>query len=1443
MNMEFLSNWRRALVWPAVLLVSFTYRFETRANPTGGTVTQGQATINSQGSTLNINQSSAGAWINWQTFNVGQGETVNFNQPSASSVTWNQINDPNPSQILGSINANGYVVLQNSSGFVVGGQASLNVHGLVMTTASTPAINLGGTGPWSFDAPPPTAKIVNYGQINITGGGSAYLIANDIENNGTISAPGGKIGLYAGEQVLLSMTPDGRSLSAKATIPEGLVDNNGNLIANGGSISLQAQVVNQNGLIQANSAQNVNGTIELVGGDSVNLGANSTISAQGDSQGVSSGGSVSIQGGNTFSDQVGSTINVSGGAQGGNGGQVEMSAPVMGAIYSLINGQALDGFTGGAMTIDPNYIWLALGTTDSQAPPGFTIMSVGSFTGMASISLTAVDDIVLNTVWTLPANLSLFAGNYIDLENNSGIKGGNFTINLNAGTTFAGTTVPASGSDGIYLIGNAYIQSQTGNINLLAANEVTVNSGSITTTAGGNIDVTAEFGNVNTGTSGYGFTYNKTAPYTTVSPQLGGISTADGGNVDINAGGNVISFSATTVAPATLSGQGDPDPGTGCFGGTAAGNLTINAGGSVTGCYVVMDGQGTINARNIGTSANNVALSLATGGWTLNALNSIYLQEVRNPNGLFNITTVSSVSTSPSAASHLFNYSPNASLTLDAGNAVYLTGFGLSRMTEAGVPMLLPPVVNITAGPGGVVLNTPNAFDSSGNAVTLSDDDITLFPSIYQSLEITTTGGGWLSSGNAGGTDATLLMSDSGLTQWINPVTSGSTFEPFGENDHAGSPPELNNPNPVTIDLSGSQLVNGTPIYAGMENVILQTDKATDINIAGDMIGCSFYGENLHSGDTTSITVGGQIFNAGTFTSVTLADAFPTLPADDTPLVSELSLLLPNGGASLNSWYLPLILAIPDGSLDLTKNGTSLNAMLGIMASALGTEFAGLPYNSLAYNPNTRTLTAIGSLPANLVAALESPTLTFVRFDANGFPVLNGNDAVTDTINWVPANSANYNLISTLSAESQQSVALGSLNGAYVVGGPGQFNITAGSINLGNAEGILSVGDADENLSGRDYSFLAPYTTSAANIDVTADYLEMPASTIACLANGGSITVTASGQIPGSALNANGIGVSMDLGSQELEGFEAEIMNTTHIGLGIYTTGGGNVNLTAQGTINVDSSRVATFDGGNIDIVSKMGDLNAGNGSTGTIPVNYFDPNFAGANNPLEQVPANGIIAATLTGGSIIPPGAVLLPGNITIYTPEGSVYASAGGISQIAYNETLSASSGSATINLHAGSPGYIGNLNLGESGVIGINVDAYASGDINGLIFAEGNANINTAGSFTGTVFSGGSTSISSGGAISGTIVAVGGLSTSGGGNLSASVFSGSVNGGAGTLATTAVASSSSTSAASQTSAQGQQQIASNSGDDDKKKNKKKDMLRTIGRVTILLGSAMTK
>ncbi len=116
------STGRLSSFYVILLLAGLTGQLPLSANPTVPAVTQGAASVTGSGtSQLTVNQSTPFAFINWNSFNINAGETTTFQQPSASSVTWNQINDTSASAINGTLNANGYLVLQNPNGFSVGG--------------------------------------------------------------------------------------------------------------------------------------------------------------------------------------------------------------------------------------------------------------------------------------------------------------------------------------------------------------------------------------------------------------------------------------------------------------------------------------------------------------------------------------------------------------------------------------------------------------------------------------------------------------------------------------------------------------------------------------------------------------------------------------------------------------------------------------------------------------------------------------------------------------------------------------------------------------------------------------------------------------------------------------------------------------------------------------------------------------------------------------------------------------------------------------------------------------------------------------------------------------------------------------------------------------------------------------------------------------------------
>ena len=1392
------SRWLRPTAAVGVLLLANCEVPLVVANPVGATVTQGSATLTTQGSHLTIRTSNLSA-INWQSFNIGLGETTTFVQPSSSSIVWNQIHDANPSQILGSLSANGYIILQNQAGFFVGGQASITAQGVILTTAPIPTPNLASGGPWDFNTPPPSVGIVNYGQIATGKGGSVYLIAHDIDNEGTITAPQGQIGLYAGKDVLLSERPDGRGLSAKVTLPAGSVDNEGKLIADAGTIAIHAQVVNQGGLVEANSVRDVNGTIELVASDAINLGPNSVISAKGDAQGTSPGGSILIKSDHQFTDQAGSAINISGGAQGGNGGQAEISAAQMTAIKSRIDGRAAPGFLGGQLLIDPDNIYLTdsgspfptSGTVNATDPPlsDTLVLDVTSIAvGLSQIKLQAVHDIELATVWTLPdstdpaASLTLQAGRNITLDDGSGIVAGrNWSVNLIAGTELTSAANRQPGMDRIFLQGMAFIQTQNGSIHLTSGSDVFIDDGvsdpnslpaydssalvgnGITTAAGGSISVTSVYGDVNTGGNPYAYSYHRSAPFYTVSTDpgaLGGISTAAGGDVTITAAGNV-----TSLMPPRGS---TSDGGSGCF-GPEPGKVTVTARGSVYGHFVEANGSGVITAgQNAGATdaRHGFALSLVNGSWSVFAPNgSIYLQEVRNPNGDFN--------TLGATASHLFDYGAADSLLLEAADSVEITGAGLPRGAyTAGTtapPIILPPSLDVIAGLGGVKL----------------DADVTLFPSPVGELNLATSGS-FVGTTLADGNRPTLLMSDSGRSQWVDQYS-------FMQGDHAATPVELANPNPAVISVGGS-----------MNNVVVATSKETQITVGGDMNNTAFSGQNLHPTDVTAINVVGAIYNRGLYT-------FTGLTA---PIVS-VDWRNPNQWDSIfNLLVDPNAIANPAAGQDPSKASTPADLM-NIASQVLLFPSAGNNHNpGFVYEPSTLQLGFAGVMSAAVRNALEG-TLEILQIGANGLPEVANGHFVTQTVTFVP-----HSAIDALYTGSQN-VPTGTSIAGYEIGGPGKFNVHAGSIDLGDTEGIMSLG-ASANPS------LSHLTTAGAAVNVNVDGdLSMLTSRIASL-YGGDVTIYSGGTI--------------NLGSQDLFG-------SSGYAFGVYTTGHSDVSVTAVGDINVAGSRIATYNGGNIFVESLDGSVNAGSGGTTyvSVPILRVDPTTGVPSVKTTFIYGSGIVAVSLTK-DLQTPGGNPLVGNITIDTPNGNIVSTSAGILQLPLDGNLSAG---PTITLTAGTKAsgttaaHLGNIDLGDSGVIGGTINMTAQGNINGLIISRQNSTINAAQNFSGTLLSAGSANVSAGGSVGGNIVGITGATVSGG-QISAAVMSQNavVQGGPSqsTLGSQTAPSTASQSAAQQASNDAQQKTALPETDlDDLKKNqgqkKKPTLTRRTSRVTVIL------
>jgi filamentous hemagglutinin family protein len=85
---------------------------------------------------LGLSPAAAGpAIINWNTFNVRANESIRFNQPSASSVALNRVTGGlGPSEIMGTLTANGRVFVINRDGILFGPGSVVNTAGFLATT-------------------------------------------------------------------------------------------------------------------------------------------------------------------------------------------------------------------------------------------------------------------------------------------------------------------------------------------------------------------------------------------------------------------------------------------------------------------------------------------------------------------------------------------------------------------------------------------------------------------------------------------------------------------------------------------------------------------------------------------------------------------------------------------------------------------------------------------------------------------------------------------------------------------------------------------------------------------------------------------------------------------------------------------------------------------------------------------------------------------------------------------------------------------------------------------------------------------------------------------------------------------------------------------------------------------------------------------------------------
>ena len=259
---------------------------------------------------VTIKQTTQQALLNWQNFNVGKETALTFDQSAGGEnvsqwIAFNKVSDPtgNPSQILGSIKADGQVYVINGNGVIFGGSSQVNARGL--TVSSLPINNnliergllnnpdaqflfsglniaggADGTPNFTPEAPPTSG---HYGDVTVQAGavlqspassggngGRIMLVGPNVTNEGTISTESGQTVLAAGLQVGVAAhngnDPSLRGLDVWVGAVgdyAGTATNSGIIQALTGDTWMTGRYVNQLGVIDSSTSVSLNGRIDL----------------------------------------------------------------------------------------------------------------------------------------------------------------------------------------------------------------------------------------------------------------------------------------------------------------------------------------------------------------------------------------------------------------------------------------------------------------------------------------------------------------------------------------------------------------------------------------------------------------------------------------------------------------------------------------------------------------------------------------------------------------------------------------------------------------------------------------------------------------------------------------------------------------------------------------------------------------------------------------------------------------------------------------------------------------------------------------------------------------------------------------------------------------------------------------------------------------------------
>jgi filamentous hemagglutinin family protein len=1289
------------------------------ANALDATLRGGTGTVATVGNTTTIHQTSQRMALDWTQLNTAANEALVFSQPNAQAIALNRITGSTPSSFLGSLTANGQVFILNPNGVLFGAGSQVNVGGIVASTLGmNPTDFMNGSN--TFTKTTGTGSVINQGSMTAAQGGYLALLAPEVRNEGVMTASLGTALLAAGNKVTLNL--DNGSLLGYS-IDQGainaLAENKQLIKADGGQVLLSARAmdalttatVNNTGVIEARTIQNVAGRIMLMG------------------------------------DMEHGTVNVAGtldaSAATGNGGFIETSAAkVKVADSAIITTKAQAGQTG-TWLIDPtDFKIAATGGDISGAALGTALGSNNVTYSSAQGAGGSNGDVLVNDTvsWSSNNALSLNAQRNIDFSGGGSLNASGATsrVNLTAGQGGAGAVIGGTGVavtantlsiDAATGIGSAATPLQTNVANLrlnnTASGGVYANNAKDVTVAAKSVGGDVRISTANGIDDDYNSVLDVGIPATnggsiTVGSVAGmnGITTTGTGNITLatGAGGNKVNSSDTNPGSGgnitvnqTLtagghvqltagdSGSGGGNPGFGATSGGAGGSIAVNAA-------VSAGGNATFNAGNGAENRSRGGSLAATGGSiTLNA----------------SLTTVGSARLQAGAGGQGFDDFSGTAFAGGNGGSVTLTA--LSSI-NAGTS------VTLLGGQGGSAID----FDNGGAGGSVATGG-----TITAGATVLLQGG---QAGNSG-----LSSVFSGGAVYVNAAISGSNLSLLGGDGAV-----------VASMGSAGGLVSVTANLNATGNVLL---KGGDASSAGGGAGVQTGGSVQLQG---TLTAGGNVTlqgGRGSFKSGTNSGTLPTGGAGGSVLVGSAltatgNVLIAAGAGGAGTYGAGPGAAgniavnsniTSGGNATLSAGAVTSSAGASIAANTLSIDAAtgiGSTANALQTNVNNLRLnnTASGGVYAHnakdVTVAAKSVNGDVRISTAAGVAGTYDYNPNTDTETITPATNGGAITVGTVAgmngitttgnADVRLSTGAGGLgyvnvsangdggkitvNQAINSGGNVVLQAATGGGDGGAATALLTFGGTGGSIEVN----AAITAAGAANLTAGRAAVLFSASQNPTASNGGSVLLNARLQTgAGATLTAGSGGTASPNSYENMAGGNGGSVTTTALGViaaGTAVTlqagSGGDATYTAAGGFGgsvVTSGSITA--GGNVALVAGSSGFSTDGGMSGDRPGGAVTTHAAiNAGGNLNLMAGNGkgtsLPNASTSGGSVMANANLSATGNVVVTAGNASngIYTRSGG--SVVLNGSVSAG-GSASISSGSGTSMPVNTVNrVGGSG-----------------------------------------------------------------------------------------------------------------------------------------------